>query len=374
MNRSQTFRPEITRPPRNGRNLRPPQSVVVSVAIACVMLIAGCAVGPDYKRPMATVIPPAYAGATNGWKLAEPQAQIPRGNWWGIFGDPELNELEKQAALANQELKASVARFAEARAQLDISRAGLFPNAAVSGSLTRQRVSPNAPSSLTGRALGQSSTFNDFSVPLDFTYEIDLWGRVRRSVESERAQAEASADDLETIKLSIEAEVASDYFTLRALDSERTVLNSSVEVFSKSLNLTLNRRSGGVATDLDVAQAETVLKTTEAQLPAVTFQRVQLEHALALLVGQPASTFRIPERTLSTAPPLIPSGLPSELLERRPDIAAAERRMASANASIGVAKAAFFPTVQLNGLAGFESVNASSLFNWSSRMWAVGPA
>ncbi len=211
-------------------------------------------------------------------------------------------------------------------------------------------------------------------VPLTLGYEVDLWGRVRRSVESARAQAQASADDLETIKLMIQAEVAVDYFTLRALDAQRAVLNSSIQVFTKSLQLTSNLRAGGAVSDLDVAQAQTVLKTTQAQLPAVTLQRAQFEHALALLAGQPASTFRVSERPLSTAPPLIPSGLPSELLERRPDISAAERRMASANASIGVAKAAFFPTVQLNGLAGFESLNTGTLFNWSSRLWAVGPS
>ena len=283
------------------------------------LLLAGCAVGPDYKRPEATNIPAAYAGATNGWKVAQPQAQIPKGNWWEIFNDAELNGLEIQANAANQQLKVAVARFAEARAQMDVTRAGLFPNVTVSGVATRQRNSPNAPSG-TGSALGSSGTYNDFVVPLDLSYEVDLWGRVRRSVESARAQAQANADDVETVRLMIQAEVAVDYFTLRALDSQRAVLNSSVEVFAKSLQLTRNRRAGGVASDLDVAQAQTVLKTTQAQLPAVALQRAQFEHAVAILVGQPASVFRIPERKLSIAPPLVPPGLPSELLERRPDI------------------------------------------------------
>src|SRR5205814_9555956 len=209
---------------------------------------------------------------------------------------------------------------------------------------------------------------------LSLGYEVDLWGRVRRTVESSRAAAQASADDLETIKLMIQAEVAVDYFTLRQLDAQRPVLNSMIQVFTKSLQLTSNLRAGGAVSDLDVAQSQTVLKTTQAQLPAVTLQRAQFEHALALLAGQPASTFRVSERPLSTAPPLIPPGLPSALRERRPDISAAERRMASANASIGVAKAAFFPTVRLNGLAGLESLDAGTLFNWSSRLWAVGPS
>src|SRR3989441_944296 len=356
----------------------------LAFSLTAVAVVAGCKVGPDYKRPEATTIPAAYtgatnvvatdAGATNGWKVAQPQAQISKGNWREGLADSELNELESQASAANQQLKVAVARLAEARAQMDVTRAGLFPNISVSGSYTRQRSSPNAPLSTTGAASGNSATFNDFLVPLSLGYEVDLWGRVRRSVESARAQAQASADDLETIKLMIQAEVAMDYFTLRALDAQRAVLNSSVQVFTKSLQLTRNLRAGGAVSDLDVAQSLTVLKTTEAQLPAVTLQRAQFEHALALLVGQTASTFHVSEHALSTAPPLIPPGLPSELLERRPDISAAERRMASANASIGVAKAAFFPTVQLNGLVGFESLNAGTLFNGASRLWAVGPS
>jgi multidrug efflux system outer membrane protein len=343
-------------------------------SLVALALVAGCAVGLDYKRPEATTIPASYAGATNGWKVAEPQGQLPKGNWWEIFGDTELNELENQAAAANQQLKIAVARFDEARAQKDATRAGYFPDLSVSASYTRQRNSANAPSRATGNAFGSSSTYNDFSVPLSLGYELDLWGRVRRSVESARAQEQASADDLQAVKLAIQAEVAVNFFRLRALDSERAVLRSSIQVFSKSLELTRNRRAGGVVSDLDVAQAETLLKTTQAQLPAVALQRSQFEHAIAVLVGQNASTFRIPERTLSSGSPVIPPDLPSELLERRPDISATERRMAAANANIGVAKAAFFPTVRLNGLAGFESIDAGTLLNWPSRLWAVGPS
>ena len=350
------------------------RSIRIGLPLTVLAFLAGCAVGPNYHRPLATTIPAAFANATNGWKVAQPQGQLPKSDWWEVFGDPELSALETQASAANQQLKAAVARFAEARATMDATRSGLFPNVGTGFSATRQRVSPNAPETTTGQEIGQPATYNDFTVPVDLNYEVDLWGRVRRSVESARAQAHASADDLEAIKLSIQAEVALDYFTLRALDSEQAVLRSSVKVFSQSFDLTVNRRIGGVATDLDVAEAQTVLKTTQAQIPAVALQRAQFEHALALLAGQPAATFRVPERSLSAAPPLVASGLPSELLERRPDISASERRMAAANAGIGVAKAAFFPTVELNGLAGLESVNAGTLFNWSSRMWAVGPS
>jgi multidrug efflux system outer membrane protein len=344
------------------------------VPLVALLLLAGCAVGPDYRRPEATTMPAAYAGVTDGWKVAQPQGQLPKGNWWEIFGEPELSALEDQAAAANQQLKAAVQRFAEARASLDVTRAGLFPNASLSGSAARQSTSANAPLTSTGRAVGQSGTYNVFSVPLDLSYEVDLWGRVRRSVESARAQTQASADDLEGIKLMIQAEVATDYFTLRALDAERAALLSSVQVFTKSYELTLNRRAGGVATDLEVAQAETVLKTTQAQLPAVALQRARYEHALALLIGQPASSFRLPERALAAEPPVIPSGLPSELLERRPDISAAERLMAAANANIGVAKAAFFPSLNLSVVAGLESISTGSLLTEASRFWAVGPS
>ena len=361
---------------RQGYNSR------LGFSLAALAFVGGCAVGPDYKRPEATTIPASYTGATasyagaitNGWKVAEPQGQLPKGDWWEIFGDAELNELENQAAAANQQLKAAFARFTEARAVMDAARSRLFPDLSISASYTRQRSSANAPSRTTGNAFGSSSTFNDFSVPLSLGYELDLWGRVRRSVESARAQEQASADDLQAVKLAIQAEVAVDFFRLRALDSESALLRSNIQVFSKSLELTRNRRAGGVVSDLDVAQAETLLKTTQAQLPAVALERSQFEHAIAVLAGQNASTFHIPERTLASGSPVIPPDLPSELLERRPDISAAERRMAAANANIGVAKAAFFPTVRLNGLAGFESIGAGTLFNWSSRLWAVGPS
>ncbi|MDB6017332.1 MAG: efflux system, outer rane lipoprotein NodT family [Pedosphaera sp.] len=336
--------------------------------------LGGCLVGPDYKRPEATRIPAAYAGATNGWKVAEPQAHLPKDNWWELFGDPELNQLEVEAAAANQQLKAAFARFEEARALADVTRAGLFPNIALSASVARERDSANRPSVLTGLPIGRGSTFNDFVVPLNLNYEVDLWGRVRRSLESARAQETASADDLGTIILIIQAEVAADYVTLRSLDTEQAIVRSTIEVFRKSLELTRDRRAGGVVSDLDVAQAETVFRTARAQLPAIALQRAQFQHALAVLTGKPASSFEIPERVLTTTPPAVPPGLPSELLERRPDIAAAERRMAAANANIGVAKAAFFPTLRLNVSGGYESVSAGTLFDWPSRFWAIGPS
>jgi multidrug efflux system outer membrane protein len=344
----------------------------VSLALA---LLAGCAVGPNYERPAAvTTMPAVYAGATNQWKIASHQAHFPKGQWWEVFGDAELNRLETQAAEANQELKAAVARFAQARAMADVARSGLFPSIGAAFVATRQGDSANRPLSNAGQATGQGNTYNNFILPFDISYELDLWGRVRREVESARATAQADAADLEGVKLAIAAEVAADYFALRALDAEKTALLTTIEADHKSLELTRNRRAGGLVPDLDVAQAETVLKAAEAQLPATVLSRTQFEHALAALTGQTASLFRLAEHPLDREPPVIPAELPSALLERRPDIAGAERRMAAANAGIGVAKAAFFPTIRLNGLAGFQSLDAGTLFDWPSRLWAVGPS
>jgi outer membrane protein, multidrug efflux system len=347
----------------------------ITVAALASALLTGCAVGPNYKRPAAVAtMPAAFTGATNEWKLATPLAHLPKGAWWEIFGDTELNRLETQAAEANQELKAAVARFAQARAAADVARSGLFPRIGAGFTASRQRASANRPNNQTGEVVGVGPTYDNFTLPFDLSYELDLWGRVRRQLESARASAQADAADLEGVRLAIAAEVAADYFALRALDAEKAALLATIEADRKSLELTRNRRAGGLVSDLDMAQAETVLKTAEAQLPALTLTRSRFEHALAALTGQPASLFQLAVNSLDREPPVIPAELPSALLERRPDVAAAERRMAAANASIGVTKAAFFPTVRFNGLAGFQSIDAGTLFDWPSRLWAVGPS
>jgi len=357
------------------RSLRWPLLAGRFLASVTLILLAGCAVGPDYHRPPAVAtMPDAYDGATNEWKTATPQAHLPKGAWWEIFGDEELNRLEAQAAEANQQLQAAVARFAQARASADVARSGLFPRFGAGFAAIHQHDSANRPLNSTGEAAGKSFTYDNFILPFDLSYELDLWGRVRRQVESARASVQANAADLESIRLAIAAEVAADYFTLRALDAEKTALAASIEAYRQSLELTRNRRAGGLISDLDVAQAETVLKTAEAQLPAITLTRTRFEHALATLTGQSATLFHLPAVSLDREPPVIPAELPSALLERRPDIAAAEQRMAAANADIGVSKAAYFPTVRFNGLAGFQSIDAGTLFNWQSRLWAVGPS
>jgi outer membrane protein, multidrug efflux system len=342
---------------------------------AIAMTMNGCAVGPDYLRPDATTIPTAYTGVSDEWKIAVPQAHISKGNWWEIFGDQELNRLEAEAAEANQDLKAAYARFNQARAVVDVVRSGLFPRVSASFQPVEQRDSENRP---VGGRPGQ--IYDTFTAPFDLSYELDLWGRVRRNIESMTAQMQAGADDVESVRLAMQAEVAADYFAIRALDADKALLLSSIEVFRKSLELVRNRRAGGMVSDLDVAQAETVLENTEAQLPDTALQRAKFEHALAVLTGMNASIFRVQERPLDLKPLVIPPDLPSELLERRPDIAAAERRMAAANANIGVATAAFFPTIRLGAQAGFQTGdlnanrNASNLFVWPSNFWAVGPS
>jgi outer membrane protein, multidrug efflux system len=339
------------------------------VPALALMLFSGCAVGPDYQRPEATIIPDAYVGPGQNWKIADPRAHVPRGNWWEIFGETELNQLETDAMAANQDLKAAVSRFAQARAVANVAESALFPHLGVSVQPVDQRDSKHRP--VGGKP---DQTYDTLTVPFDFSYEIDLWGRIKRSVEAATAQAEASADDVESIKLSLQAEVAANFITLRTLDADKALLLSSIAVYRKSLELVRNRRAGGMVSDLDVAQAETVLKTAEAQVPDIAIQRTRYQNALAVLTGKTASLFHISERPLGISPLVIPTGLPSELLERRPDIAAAERRMAASNANIGIATAAFFPTVKLSGIAGFQSGGLDMLFDWPSNFWAVGPS
>ena len=342
------------------------------LVIGNLALLSGCAVGPEYVRPEATEIPSNYQVVRSEWKVAVPSANVPKGKWWEIFGDSVLNNLEDEALSANQSLSAAAARFEQARAQANVAFSGLFPNIGVGVTATHQHDSENRPVSNTGKAAGHAYTYNNFTVPFDLNWELDLWGRVRRQVEAARANVQASADELESVRLAITCEVAADYFTLRALDADRQYLDSTIQVYRRALQLVKNRRAGGLVSDLDVAQAETVLRTAEAQGPDDELQRQKFQDALAVLTGRNASLFHLAEMPLDTVPPVIPPGIPSELLERRPDVAAAERHMAAANANIGVATAAFFPTVSLGAVAGFQSTNASTLFNAPSGLWAVG--
>ena len=352
-------------------------SCTLSLLLVSVLsLVAGCTVGPNYMRPT-VMTPPSYKEA-DGWKKAEPRDDVPRGAWWEIFGDPRLNGLEAQVSISNQSLAAAEATYRQAVALVREARAAYFPTVTVGIGYARSRSSEtvglsfgSVGSSGVARSTGGSSNF--FQLPVDVTWAPDLWGKVRRAVESSRAAAQASAGDLESARLSFQAELAQDYFQLRTLDADKRLLDQTVAAYEKSLELTRNRYASGVVSRADVVQAETQLKTTQAQAIDVGVQRAQLEHALALLIGQPASTFSLAAAPLGAAPPSIPTGVPSELLERRPDISAAERRVAAANAQIGVALAAFYPTVTLSASAGFESSSITQWLTWPSRFFAVGP-
>jgi outer membrane protein, multidrug efflux system len=368
----------------NGWPVRDCRLAIVLTAVALATLAPGCAVGPDYHRPAALPNQPlpksftTVTAGTNGviWILAEPSANAPRGNWWELFGNPELNNLEQLALTNNQNLAALAAQFEQARQLAAEARSEFYPQLTAGGTpggdINRQRTSLNEPAK--GLPAGASYTYDTFTAPIYLGWEIDLWGRVRRLSQAARARFVASADDLASARLDVAAEVADDFFTLRTLDRQYDLVAGTIEAYRRSLELTENLRHGGAVSDLDVAQAATLLHAAEAELPDIQLRRAQTLHALAIICGRsPVDFFITTNVTESATLPEIPPSVPSQLLEYRPDIAAAERRMAAANADIGVAKAAFFPAVTLNGLAGFQSISASSWFNWSSRLWSVGP-
>jgi NodT family efflux transporter outer membrane factor (OMF) lipoprotein len=335
----------------------------ICLILGVLTLFTGCAVGPDYVRPAAEV--PASYKEIEGWKVAQPKDHLIRGAWWEVFNDPYLNGLEEQGNISNQNVAAAEAQFRQARALVQVARAGYFPTVTVGASLTR--------SSRTGTTGASPTATSDYLLLADASWEPDLWGRVRRTVEGSKASAQATAADLESTRLLVQAELAQDYFQLRVLDGQKQLLDATVIAYQKTLELTKNQYASGVASRADVLQAETQLKTTQAQAIDVGVQRAQMEHAIALLVGKPASLFSIPVAPLATVPPAVPVGVPSELLERRPDIAGAERRVAAANAQIGVAVAAYYPAVTLSASGGFESTSLSKWLTWPSRFWSVGP-
>jgi NodT family efflux transporter outer membrane factor (OMF) lipoprotein len=339
----------------------------VSVVTAVGMLFfAGCTVGPKYRRPAAEV-PPLYK-EVGDWKPAQPNDQNLGGNWWEIFQDPQLNALEAQVNVSNQNLKAAEAQYTQARALLRYQRADFFPTITAGASATRNRISSNRPASV----IANGVTSNDFQIPFELSYQVDIWGRVRRTVEAYRDQAQASAADLAAVNLSMHAELALGYFQARTLDAEEQLLNSTVAQYEQALELIKSRYAGGIASDVEVQQAETQLETTRAQAMDVGVARAQYEHAVAVLIGKPPASFSLAPLPLTTPPPSIPVGLPSELLERRPDIAAAERQMAAANAQIGVAKAAYYPNISLGAAGGFESGAITTLISGPSVLWSGG--
>jgi len=343
------------------------RAAVVTTSVALAVL-SGCRVGPNYVRPTVPPPPLAFKETPTNWKQATPQDQLPKGKWWEIYGDQELNTLEEKIAVSNQTLKVSYQQYMSAREIVRQARSQLFPTLAVQPSGSRNQLSQNRPNFNTVTR----SQYSDIALTGDISYEVDLWGQVRRNVEAARENAQASAGDLENVSLSLHSELAVDYFSLRGLDLQKQLLDATVIDFEKALQLTQVRYRGGVASDVDVAQAETQLETTRAQDIETGVARAQFEHAIAVLTGEPASTFSIPASPLNATPPEIPVGVPSDLLERRPDIAAAERRVASANAQIGVAIAAYYPQVSLGASGGFESAAIGTLIQGPSALWSVG--
>jgi NodT family efflux transporter outer membrane factor (OMF) lipoprotein len=344
------------------------RSAIVFVAFSLLLLV-GCTVGPKYRQPSVPT-PPTYKEAGN-WHPAQPNDQKLGGNWWEIFNDPLLNGLEVQINVNNQNLKAAEAQFRQARAVFQYYRSDKYPTITGGASATRNRTSANRGF---GTANSNGITYSDFVLPFDLSYQIDAWGRVRRTIESAREQAQASAADVATVSLSMHADLALYYFQARSLDAEEQLLTRTVADYEKALELTQNRFHGGVATILDVQQAQTQLESTRAQAIDVGVLRSQYEHAVAVLIGKPPAGFTLPPMPLSAAPPSVPIGLPSELLQRRPDISAAERRVASANAQIGVAESAYYPSLNLDASGGFESGVITTLLSGPSIFWSVGPS
>ena len=340
-------------------------------ALSSLLVQSACSFAPTYRAPEASRAAGQYQ-ELDGWTKAEPMDEVPRGQWWLLYQDPQLDELERRAGEANQDLKAAFARLQQARADTRIARADLFPTVTAAASADRAHVSPNSPSYLPGKP----TTGADFDLEGDVSYEIDLWGRVRNQVASARASQQASAADLAALDLSIRAELAMDYFNLRSADAQQALLDRTVRDYQQSLQLTQNLYNGGASPLGDVAQAQAQLDNALTQDADVRLQREQSAHAIAVLIGENPSGFHLPVDPLPLAlvPPAIDPGLPSSLLQRRPDVAEAERRVAAANARIGVARAAYFPQFTLSGAAGFNSTNASTWLSAPSRFWSLGPS
>ena len=343
-----------------------PSAKASVLLLAATVFVAGCAVGPKYKVPAMTA-PPAYKESAN-WKPAQPNEQQLGGNWWEIFQDPQLNMLEQQINVSNQNLKAAVAQYQEARAALRYVRSDYYPTVTASPSAAREKYSNNRPPSSSFDGL----TFNDFVLPVNFSYQANVWGRVSRDVEAYREQAQASAADLAVVNLSMHSTLAVDYFAARTLDTEQKLLEDTVTQYQRAYQLNEDLYQGGLASEVEVEQAKTILQTTRAQLMDVGVARAQYEHAVAVLVGKAPEDFTLPPLPLTAPPPPIPVGIPSELLERRPDIAAAERRAAAANAQVGLAETAYYPLVNIIGSGGFESGSITTLLQGPGAMWAVG--
>lgn len=341
--------------------------------VGLVCFLTSCTVGPKYATPTVpnapaySEQPPTQFSEAQGWQTANPSDALHKGKWWEIFDEPELNGLEEQVATANQSLKIADANYRQARANIQFQRSFRFPTVSAGASISTSRISSNYPVGAQGLQYGF------FSLPISASYDADLWGRIRKSIEAAKDQTQASAADLENVKLELQTELASYYFTIRGLDSQKRLLDDTVVAYQKAYDLTNNRFNGGVASKAEVAQAKTQLNQTQAQSIDLGVQRAQLEHAIAVLTGRPPEGFHISLAELKSTLPVVPVGIPSELLQRRPDIAASERQVAAANAQIGIAKAAFYPDLVIAAEGGLQAGSFVNWFSWPSRFWGLGP-
>jgi NodT family efflux transporter outer membrane factor (OMF) lipoprotein len=371
-----------------GKTVRAPElsgRAVLPITLAISLLVAvGCSIGPKYVRPPVQS-PPAYkelprttANGSDAFRTAQPKDGTSRGKWWEVFDDPQLNELEEKANSSNQEIAAAAASFLAARAVVREARSQYFPTVSANPSIANSRPNPGQYGGLeTGTSSGAGLTvtsFTDYSLPFDASWEPDFWGRIRSTIKANVYAAQASAADLENVRLTDQAELAVDYYELRAQDSLKEVLDSTVVAYQDTLGLTTSQYKAGLSNDEAVAQAEAQLRAAQAQDTNLGILRAEYEHAIAVLIGQPASTFSLPPKPRMVSPPAIPVGVPSDLLERRPDIASAERSVAQANAEIGVAKTAYFPTILLSASGGFGTSSFTDWLTWPGRFWSVGPS
>lgn len=346
---------------------------LIPVAGLLAITLVSCSVGPQYAKPTVPVAPafseppPAQFDASPGWKTAQPSDAMHKGNWWEIFNESELNNLEEQVATTNQSLKMAEANYRQARASIQFQQSFRFPTVSAGPSITTNRLSAHNPTGVPGLQYGE------FSLPINASFDADLWGRIRKTITSAKEQAQASAADAENVKLELQTELASYYFTIRGLDSQKRLLDDTVVGYQKAYDLTNNRYIGGVASKAEVSQAKTQLNQTQAQEIDLGVQRSQLEHAIAVLTGQVPEGFHVSAGELKDDLPIIPVGIPSQLLERRPDIAANERQVAAANEQIGIAKAAFYPDLVIAAEGGFQAGSIVNWFTWPSRFWSLGP-
>ncbi len=344
-------------------------NLIGAAAAAACLLLTGCAVGPKYQRPE-VASPSVFKELPAGvqWKVASPGDGQLRGEWWELFGDPQLSRLEDSVSVSNQTVKQAEAQYRQARALVALNRSQYFPTVSSQPAITTSHQSQNLGSHRLG-----STSFTLYNLPFGASWEPNFWNRIGLAVENTADLAQTSAADLENIRLSLRSQLAADYFALEGQDMEEHLLRDTIAAYERALQLTSDRHASGVASRVDVAQAESQLDNARAQLTDIAVTRTQMEHAVAVLVGQPPETFSLPPGEIHGPPPQIPVGVPSQLLERRPDIASAERRVAAANAEVGLARVAYYPTVLLNLTGGLQSSSISSWFNWPSRFFSLGP-